>query len=368
MTCNDAAEFVSALYDGETIPRNAAEHIGFCSTCRVRLLGYFELGAELRRVTSLELFTEVAPRLPVENGRQTPGWWTKAWESMRIPRLAFALLLVVIVALGSSLVLVSAKAHSQGTVLMVNVKPPQGAPLRCALSLVDKKWGMCALLNPPRYLLGIEVLSHTEDQVELGVREQFNPAPVGAGSYTAGYEDLQKIPQKSYWFHPGEKLEINVSGAGQLELTGELTDHIPPLVNWPADDSQIDPGPGEIRITSPILLRGDRVLFDFEGASAVEKGRNVVQMYIPGQGLWVLSSQPLEGAVKAEVTVSRIKFKLNGELYSFAMATPVTREQHVWVWHDPNYKPSDPNLDNGFLGGTDPEHLANSAQITIPSQ
>jgi|KBSMisStaDraftv2_1062788.scaffolds.fasta_scaffold02283_14 hypothetical protein len=361
MRCNDAAEFVSALCDGETIPPKAAEHIGHCSTCRVRLQGYLELGAELRRVSSLEPLSEVTSRRWM-NDRQTPGWWTKGRESMRIPRFAFALLLLVIVALGSSLVLVRAKARTAGAVLMLNVKPPHGVPIRCALSLVDKKWGMCAQLNPPQYLLGIEVLSHTEDQVELGVREQFNPAPLGAGSHRASIEDLQKIPQKSYWFHPGEKLAIDVSGAGQLELTGGLTDHMPPLVNWAAEDLQIDPGPGEMRIISPILLRGDKVLFDFEGASSVQKDRHVVQMYSPGQGLWVLSPCPLVGAVEAEVALSRVKFKLNGEPHTFVMATPVTREQHLWVLHDPHYKPSDPNLDRPFLGVADPERLANSPQ------
>jgi len=111
MRCNDAAEFVSALCDGETIPPKAAEHIGHCSTCRVRLQGYLELGAELRRVSSLEPLSEVTSRRWM-NDRQTPGWWTKGRESMRIPRFAFALLLLVIVALGSSLVLVRATPKS----------------------------------------------------------------------------------------------------------------------------------------------------------------------------------------------------------------------------------------------------------------
>jgi hypothetical protein len=98
---------------------------------------------------------------------------------------------------------------------MLAVESPHGPTLQCALSLVDKKWGTCAQLNPPRYLrylLGIEVLSHTEDQVELGIREQFNPGPVGAGSYAAGLGDLQRIPQKSYWFRPGEKRRLMFQG------------------------------------------------------------------------------------------------------------------------------------------------------------
>lgn len=361
MNCNEAAEFVSALCDGETVSPAAAEHIGTCPACRVHLQEYLAMGAELRRAASLEPENEITVRSWSPHQRPKTTWWTKGWETMRIPRFAFALLLITIVALGSGLVVVRVRAHTEGTVLMLTVESPHGPALRCALSLVDKKRGTCAQLSPPQYLLGIEVLSHTDDQVELGIREQFNPAPVGAGSYTAGLEDLQKIPQKSYWFHPGQKLQIDDSGAGPIVLTGELTDHIPPFA-W-SPDVQMDPEANELRVTSPLLLRGEKVVFDSEGASSVQKDRSVVQMYWPGQGLWVLSLHPLEGAVEGKVSLSRVKFEIDGEAYTFMMAAPITRADHVWILHDPNYKPSDPNLNNGFLGAADPEHLANSSYV-----
>jgi hypothetical protein len=43
MICDEAAEHISALYDGETIPRHAAEHIGECEGCRAQLRDYMEL-------------------------------------------------------------------------------------------------------------------------------------------------------------------------------------------------------------------------------------------------------------------------------------------------------------------------------------
>jgi predicted anti-sigma-YlaC factor YlaD len=52
MRCEDAEEFVSALCDGERIPREAAEHIGECEKCRTWLQDYAMLGAELRRTAS----------------------------------------------------------------------------------------------------------------------------------------------------------------------------------------------------------------------------------------------------------------------------------------------------------------------------
>ena len=62
MTCEQAAEFVSALYDGERISLDVAAHIGVCTTCRACLREYAEMGAELRRLASLETVDE--PRVP----------------------------------------------------------------------------------------------------------------------------------------------------------------------------------------------------------------------------------------------------------------------------------------------------------------
>ncbi len=56
MICTEAAEFVSALCDGEIIPPTAAEHIGTCPACQARLRDYLNLGVELRRTASLEQF------------------------------------------------------------------------------------------------------------------------------------------------------------------------------------------------------------------------------------------------------------------------------------------------------------------------
>ncbi len=69
MTCEEAAEFVSALCDYETIPQAAAGHIGACASCQARLKEYIEIGVELRRVASLESLEEARPRA----WEKTPG-------------------------------------------------------------------------------------------------------------------------------------------------------------------------------------------------------------------------------------------------------------------------------------------------------
>ena len=69
MKCEEAAEFVSALCDGESIPPEAAEHIGTCETCQARLKEYGEIGMALRRVASLESLEEVRARLARQGRR-----------------------------------------------------------------------------------------------------------------------------------------------------------------------------------------------------------------------------------------------------------------------------------------------------------
>ena len=353
MNCNEAAEFVSALCDGETVPAEAAEHIGGCSSCRAHLQEYLAMGAELRRVASLEPAEEVRVRGWSSNQRRKPTWWTKGWESMRIPRFAFVLLIVAIITMGSSLVVLKAKARTEGNVINMTVSLPDGQVLHCFASLVAKRDG-CSWLATPRYLFAIEILSHSSDRIELGIRERFNSPPFKPEDYLWAWSDLQSLPQKSYSFHPGDKLKIDIPGAGALTVQGELTDHIPP---FPDETIRLEPEAGELRVTSPLLLRGDKVVADLGAMSSIQKDRAVVQMYMPGQGLWVVSLKPFEGAVEAKVMLSRVKFEMKGQAYTFLMAAPVSRSDRIWIGHDPNYKPADPNLRLGFMGGIDMDHL-----------
>ena len=347
MKCEHVAEYLSALCDGERIPADVAEHIGTCNTCGVRLQDYIAMGAELRRVASLEMQREPATPVWASMRKPAPASWSKGWETMRIPRFAFAFAITVIAILGSSLVVVGVHAHSQGTVLMLSAKAPTGQSLHCALSSVDQKWASCAMLDA-RYLLGLRLISMSGDQVVLGVRAKSTGATIGAGTYTISLQDLEQVEEKQYEFRPGETLKIDVPGGGALVLTGELTDHIPPLVS--SGDMEIDPKPGELRIVSPIFLRGDTVLHDFEGGTAIEGEQEVVRMYIPDQGLWIFSLQPMQGAVPGRINLNRILFQLDGQSYSVITGTPVARTQQIWILHDANYHP-DLNQQNGFIGG-----------------
>ena len=115
MNCDHAAEFVSALCDGETIPSAAAEHIGSCGECQKRLREYIEMGVELRRLASIDVVVSgPAPEWKREP-RTVANYWRKGWETMRIPRFAFALLVGAILVLGSSLAIIKVRARSEGS-------------------------------------------------------------------------------------------------------------------------------------------------------------------------------------------------------------------------------------------------------------
>jgi hypothetical protein len=338
MTCQEAAEFVSALCDGETIPRTAAEHVGACEACHARLTEYMEMGGELRRMASLEFSEQLPARvLETQHGVLTT-LWRRGWEMMRIPRLAFASMLAVILVLGSGLAVVSVRAHTQGTVVLLKISPASGQSNVCPLSTEDKKWQSCALLrlmNSNSGMLRYEVkfLSKDGNRIELGIRKKYSA--LGPGFRLGSIEDL---PEEKYWFEPGETLQVDVAGFGTMAVTGEWMDHMPSLI---ADNHDLDPGPEEFRMISPLLLQGKEVVGEFEGAMViVDKTKQGILMYLPGQGRFELALSPLTGAVQGSVKLNRISFEIDGQSYVFLTGTPIARSEQVWILRDANFKPS----------------------------
>lgn len=348
MKCEDAGVFVSALCDGEVIPRAAAEHIGTCEVCHARFRDYAEMAAELRRVASMELKDEVRAHEWERVKRAKDSWWAKGWEDMRIPRFVFALLLMAVVVLGSSLVLVKARARNQETVLLLTAKPRSGGAMRCTLSLVDLKLASCEWFGP-EHSFAFRVISRNGDRIQIGVRVGPSAAalkkPGGAALSMNGEEE------KQYWLEPGKELEVAGPGAGTTVITGELTDHAPPLGFGP--DEQLDPKPGELRFASPVLLRDKEVVQDFQGGTAIASDPSeAIEFYAPGDGLYRIALSQMEGAVEGSVAPGRVSFGLEGRSYTFLLAAPVTRSEHVWVLRDGNYQAPSEFRGHSFLATT----------------
>lgn len=341
LTCEEASEFVSALCDGEQIPPAAAAHIGVCTACRACLREYAEMGAELRRLASLETVEESRVPRWQKAKRTAPNWWQKGWETMRIPRFAFALLVAALVALGSSLTIVKVRAHEHGNVLMLTARTASGHTTRFAFDMEDKasapfKGG--DIVNGAPVLYGVRFISRDGDRIQLAVR-----AGSDIGSST---NDVDKQPETLYWFQPGKKLQINVDGSEPMLITGELLDHMPPTLAQMG--AQLDPDPGALRFAAPLLLRGKEVLNDFAFITVAGTGKNGgVQLCVPHDGRYEFSLSQLEGASEGQIDESRISFQLNDQNYKLLAGAPVARAGRIWVLHLPNE--TDKDCANGWV-------------------
>jgi hypothetical protein len=350
MICDEAAEFVSALCDGEMISREASEHIGACGPCRALLSEYMEMGAELRCVASLEIEGSVTPRTWTKPQGTFAIWWQKGWGDMKIPRLAFAALIGAIVVLVSTLAVVKVGAHSDGAVVVLKIAKPEGDPIVCALSTQDKTRATCASIggmNGKTIGYQIDLVGRQGSGVELAVRTKI----FGTLSGSFALSDIQNEPAKQVSFVPGQTLKLDLAGAGTLTITGEWFDHVPAFIG---SSSHIDPGPGELRMVSPLLLSGQKVLGDMQGCTAIaDKAGWGVVVYMPGEGRFLLSLSPMQGAAQADVAFNRISFQDGGRSYTFVNGSPVTRGKSIWVLHEPDYKPLDQAGDHGYISTED---------------
>jgi hypothetical protein len=343
MKCEDATEFVSALCDGETIPREAAEHIGGCDACRARLNAYSTMGAELRRIASLEERGEVKAGSWEKEQRVRSNWWQKGRTTVRIPRLAFALMLAVIFLLSGGLVLVRARTATGGPVLVLTYKiPPDGRAARCTITTDgNPRTNHCNYsTGGPSGLLTVNIrfVKKEGERTELGTKTRYETQARGLATNDDSLED---VPEEMVWVEPGDKQEISVPGLGEVDLTGEYLDHMPALLFRP--DETLDPQKSEFRIVSPVLIRGKEVVFNLGGSSSIDSGDqdSALMIYFPGEGRYIISTVPFDGAVQGSVELGQIKFRLEGQDYELLTAMPTTRSEHVWVTHEPRYRLSE---------------------------
>ncbi len=249
MICTEAAEFVSALCDGEIIPPTAAEHIGTCPACQARLRDYLNLGVELRRTASLEQRAAVPARAWVRPQNPLTAFLQKGWGTMRIPRLAFAAMIAGIVALACTLAVVKVGANSNGTVVLLTTTGPSGRAR--GLPTIYAGSEPCCLrlgrqdrLAVPCYR--VRLLSRDGDRVLLTIATA-HPSRERLSSFTF---DARSWKVTEVWFEPGEKSKLDVPDVGTLTLTGEWLDHMPDLVGDVAREPPLS-RPDGISIASP---------------------------------------------------------------------------------------------------------------------
>lgn len=335
MICDDAAEYVSALCDGETIPPAAAQHIGSCADCQARLTDYLALGVELRRAASLELADAVPSRSWTKPQNRVAAWWQKGSRTMRIPRLAFAGLIAGVLVLASALAVNKSRAQNTGSVILLTVAGPNLPPSDCPISMVDKDqspyWSWKIGGRP--VALKIRLLARDGGRVRFAIRTRiYNPGD-DMGAFTRDADPLARLQE--VWFEPGESLKVDVPEVGTLILKGEWFDHMPIM-------GFLDPGPTELRLGSPLLLKDKRVVGDLSsnigGYYSQDTPDWAMAFYIPGEGRFYLAELPMKGSVEAHVAFSRITFEEGGHSWELVNGVPVCRADHVWILHQPDFK------------------------------
>lgn len=365
MRCDEAVESISALCDGERVSREAAEHIGDCERCRARLHDYIFAGAELRRAASLAPAGNVPSiewllaKAPLKTNQQKglTSWWKKGAEAMKIPRFAFISMVLLIVALSSGLVVVRARSNAQAQAVILTLNAPDllNSPWECALSTSEDQHKDCGSVmntkNGGELEVGIRILSKQGDQISIGVRSQFVPPPTKGITFSS--KDLEKVPEQTYQVAPGATTTIDIPGFGQAPLTAKSLDYIP---NPFLPTENLNPKQDEMRITSPVLLRGQEAVLDMKDGVFIHGKQEAIFMYAPQFGRLIVSTQSFTGAVQAEANASRINFQANGQQYELLCALPITRAETVWVQLEPNFQPS-VNQPKGSMGGAPLQEL-----------
>jgi hypothetical protein len=338
MNCAEAAERVSALFDGQPISREAAAHLSDCEECRARLNDYAEMGAEMRRIAraiALQAIPEGRWRL-AEAAVATN--WLKNWRgTMRIPRLAFALMLVAIFALLGGIAL-KARPGGSGAVLLLTIKLPHGAVSHCTFNM-DLADGHqhCTHgtdINIPGHVwVGTRYVKREADRVQLAIKTKYTSERTGEHQSDA----LAGTPEQEYWLEPDRTLEAQIAGLGTMEITGQFLDYTPAAAN---PNEPLDPGPDEFRLWHPVLICENRVLVNVSSSSATDTGNNAATaLYTPGLGRFVFSTVPFEGATEGKIQVSQMSFTMEGKSYLVLTGAPISRSEHVWVLHQPDWRP-----------------------------
>jgi len=360
MECQEAGNFVSPLHDGETVPKEAAAHIGVCRNCKERLLQYAQMSTELR------LLAHTAPEdIPPLPNLPSRGWqWTRSLTARAlVPRLALALGIVAVVGLSLGLVLM--RAQSAGFWFQFDVNNPEtqgsvggllqaGEPARdMFVSQGPHKW-VAFEIRAPR----VET-----DVVKLVVRARaIEPAPGSEEEKTAKYQApmmpqvmtkiLAGAPFQELEYKPGQTLEIPVEGGSKVLLSGQVY-HLRP--SFSAEWFPVTPKPDEIVLSQAALVRGNQFLGEVQGSGSARSENSAVGICVPELGAFVFALKPFDGAVQGLAEFGQVHFKMDGDEYTLFSATPITggaQPREIWVYRHPNCPRSWPPIKAPQMIGT----------------
>jgi len=344
MKCAEVSEFLSALCDGETIPREAALHIAECVACQQQLSAYTAIGVELRRMASLEAVEAPPVRSWDRQQNRLALWWQKGVATMRIPRVAFGMLVLCLVLVGTRLAVVEVGAHSASNAVKIAVDFGLGsAPQPCYLQQGNRKAHDCSVgtvaqngKSSSSYSIFLKQFDGARFQLEVrglvqraDERGIISPIPI------------MSQPAHELWLTPGQAVELPLANGDKMKLVGEWIDHTSAFMTLAANPT-IDPNANELRFASPILVRDGRVVGDLEGFACRSSGQQTAaRLYYPKAGRFSFALEPFPGALEATVRDSRVIFSVDGQQYMLINGTPVARGEKIWVLREAKIPPQE---------------------------
>jgi len=352
MNCEKAAESISALCDGEPIPREVAEHLGACEECKARLNEYLQMSAELKRIAIIAAPQRV---LNVSWGPQKTmksSWWQMWRESMRIPRYALGLMLVAIASLGAGIAIV--RANNAERWFQFEVRTQRGWVAERALMSAEPKEpehpGPVISREPEGALAFIvRVLAGTGGSEKLGVRAIWLPLNADQSGIE---EKVLAAPERDFWVIPGQKLSVPVKDYGQIEITGQLLDKLPEDQN--PREIRLYPKEGQFQVIRPQVLLMDGHVLSKGGGTGLELTKDsFFAYYAPHDGWYIFAFNPFPGATEGKIDANQVEFAIDGKTYTLVAAAPIadTSVTRIWVRHHSGNRlvddqPGSPDLDS----------------------
>ena len=364
MTCQDAQPFISPLYDGECVPKEAAEHLASCTACKECLRDYAQMGAELRLLASADSQEAPAamPALPPRARR----WGQALTARVLVPRFALGLGVVLVAVLSLSLGVMRAQVTSLW--FQFNVSTPEklgswgnevqagghGGP---AFVMTGPQERVVAIIDVDEIQYGRVRLRVRARRVEVpSAGQEARPIPLSIESTPASDKIVRQMvantPAQTFDYIPGQVLEIPVEGGGKLLITGRVLERRANF--WIKEDYPLEPKVNQIVFTEAALVRDQELLAKRVGSASAGGDDPYVALYIPKEGLFGFLLKPMEGAVPAEAEYGQARFKMDGHDYVLFSATPITggeQPRQIWVYRDANYVPSAADADGNLCSG-----------------
>lgn len=355
MNCAEAGESVSALFDGEPISRRVMIHLLNCEGCRTRLNEYAAMSAELRDMAGAASPQAIPDgRWKLADGVAVNNWLRKWKETMRIPRFAFALMLVALFALSLSAGLFLARAKDNdrwfqyevlgrdGKLIVRGAVPPNGE----GNSYYDAG---CGMTYPEGIVwFRVRMVQRVGEAETIRVRAWWVPK----GDNRGNFERPEKMVERQFLYSPKEGLKIPVEGYGNLEIKGQYDSTLPETVR-----RGLYPEYGKFRIDPPVLLVQEKELLSkyVSGGGELSLGKSYFAYGQQDQGWYVFSAKPIQGAVEGTLTMNQIEFVLDGKQYSLFTGDPILFGRiSIWVKHYTSIKDADPASPGDGWQGNEP--------------